>query len=196
MTAMRKRLVTIWILLAVLLSGGAPAQTGAASRDPQLRQIEPGRDAAALARLEFIRGKLPEQYRERNNFAWAVAKIDGLKKVEYFAHSGIQDLEGLSLQAAKPIEEISLKPRDGKAKFKTLCVNQNGAVEGYDCWDRNVDTEFKILEDMAARMKNASATGCVRLYTELYPCPSCWNVMKQFLAVYSNVELEVVYRTP
>jgi hypothetical protein len=193
-TAMKKGLVTIWILLAALLSGIAQAQTSPVSRDPQLRQIEPGKDGAALARIAFIREKLPEQYRERNNFAWAVAKIDGLSKVEYFAHSGIQDLDGLSSKAAKPIEEISIKPREGKAKFKTLCVNQNGAVEGYDCWDRNVDTEFKILEDMASRLKNTSATGSVRLFTELYPCPSCWNVMKQFLATYTNVQMQVLYR--
>ena len=173
--------------------GAAPAALEV-TRDPELRQIDPVKDAPALARLEFIRATLPEEYRARNNFAWAVAKVDGVKKVEYFAHSGIQDLDKLSSKAAKAIEEISPKPRDGKAKFKTLCVNQNGAVEGADCWQRNVDTEFKILEDLAGRIKDPAASGRVRLYTELYPCPSCWNVMKQFLAAYPNVQMQVLYR--
>jgi hypothetical protein len=187
------------MLLACGFMGVAPAQPGAApadlapSRDPELRQIDAVKDAPALARLEHIRATLPEEYRKRNNFAWAVAKIHGLKKVEYFAHSGIQDLDGLSAKAAKAIKEISVKPSK-KAKFKTLCVNQNGAVEGADCWQRDVDTEFKILEDIAARLKDTAVSGRIRLYTELYPCPSCWNVMKQFLALYPNVQMQVLYR--
>jgi hypothetical protein len=189
---MKKFWLMACVLLGLALSGGA--QTAAApDRDPELRQIDAVKDAPALARLEFIRATLPEEFRKRNNFAWAVAKIDGLKKVEYFAHSGIQDLDSLSSQAAKAIKEISVKP-EKKAKFKTLCVNQNGAVEGADCWQRDVDTEYKILEDLASRLKDPAAAGRVRLYTELYPCPSCWNVMKQFLAVYTNVQMQVLYR--
>jgi hypothetical protein len=182
--------------LAVLgQTGLGPAPTPLpATRDPALRQIDDRTDGALVKRIEFIRSTLPEEYRKRNNFAWAVAKIVGVKKTEYFAHSGIQDLDGLSSKAAKKIKTISLKPKAGQAKFKVLCVNQNGAVEGYDCWLRNVDTEFKILEDMAAQLKDPAAAGTVRLYTELYPCPSCWNVMKQFLAAYTNVQMEVLYR--
>lgn len=180
--------------LAPAAAAQEPAAAAAPDRDPELRQIDVRKDAAALARLETIRAKLPEEFRKRNNFAWAVAKIDGVDKAEYFAHSGIQDLDKLSSDAAREIRDISPKPEPGKAKFKTLCVNQVGAVEGADCWERNVDTEFKILEDMAARIKDPAASGRVRLYTELYPCPSCWNVMKQFLAVYTNVQMQVLYR--
>lgn len=165
------------------------------TRDPELRMIDDAKDAPALARLEYIRGTLPEEFRKRNNFAWAVAKIDGVGKVEYFAHSGIQDLDEFSAKTAKAIRDISPKPGK-KAQFKTLCVNQHGAVEGADCWERDVDTEFKILEDLAARIQDPAAAGRVRLYTELYPCPSCWNVMKQFLAAYPNVQLQVLYRKP
>ena len=101
---------------------------------------------------------------------------------------------GADAGAGNQIQAISLKPKEGQARFKTLCVNQSGAVEGYDCWPRNVDTEFKILEDLAGRLKDPAVAGNVRLYTELYPCPSCWNVMKQFLAAYPNVQMEVLYR--
>ena len=75
-------------------------------------------------------------------------------------------------------------------------MNQNDVPEGADCWQRDVDTEFKILEDVAARLPDPAAAGRTCLFTELYPCISCWNVMKQFLAAYPNVELEVLYRTP
>ena len=185
-------------LLALLLAWPAaakpkpvPAASGCA---PELRLLAPKKDAAALKRLEFIRARLPAEYRKRNNFAWAVAKIDGLDKVEYFAHSGIQDLEGLSAAARKKIAEISLKPDSARTRFKTLCVDQNNQVGTENGWQRNVDTEYKILEDMAARLPDTSAAGRVRLYTELAPCASCWGVMQQFLAVYTNVQMQVLYR--
>jgi len=198
---MKKNLLAIWILMASVGPGLAqPAPEGfpaapAATRDPELLQIDGVKDAALLTkRIEAVRKWLPMEFRKRNNFAWAVAKIDGLDKVEYFAHSGIQDFDGLSSDAQKRIAEISLKP--AKGRFKTLCVNQRGVVEGDDCWQRNVDTEYKILEDMASRLPDTSVSGRMRLYTELYPCPSCWNVMKQFLAVYTNIQMQVLYRKP
>ena len=187
-------------LVALLLASPAIAKqkpaAAASGREPELRLIEPDKDAAALKRLEFIRAKLPAEYRKRNNFAWAVAKIDGLDKVEFFAHSGIQDLEGLSTAARKSVADISLKPDSRRAKFKTLCVDQNDKVGTKNGWQRDVDTEYKIIEDLAARLPETSAAGRMRLFTELAPCASCWGVMKQFLATYTNVQLQVLYRTP
>ena len=87
----------------------------APTRDPALRQIDPARDAAKLERIEACRAKLPAENRSRNNFAWAEAEIAGLDKAEYFAHSGIQDLSGLSTEAAAAIAGISLKPAPGAA---------------------------------------------------------------------------------
>ena len=174
----------------------AKLQGAAQSRDPALRQIGTSpADAAVLGKIDACRAKLPEEYRKRNNFAWAWARIDGMEKAEFFAHSSIQDMSEFSSEAADAMVGISLKPPE-PAHFHTLCVNQAGVVDGNDCWARNVDTEFKILEDIAARLPDTSAAGHIQLFTELYPCPSCWNVMKQFLAAYSNVEMEVLYRTP
>lgn len=190
---MKKRFWTIWMLLALAMAGAAAAQE-APDREPELRQIDQVKDVAALKRIEVVRKKLPVQFQRRNNFAWAVARVDGLTQTEFFAHSGIQDFDDLSEDAKKRIAAISLKP--GKGRFKTLCVNQNGAVDGADCWQRDVDTEYKILEDMAARLPDTAVSGRVRLYTELYPCPSCWNVMKQFLATYTNVQMQVLYNRP
>jgi hypothetical protein len=38
--------------------------------------------------------------------------------------------------------------------------------------------------------------GRILLYTELEPCRSCWGVKKQFLAIYTNIEIEVLYNWP
>lgn len=187
-----------WIagaLLACSLAGFSRAQPlppVPPARTPEIRLIEPGRDAAALRRIETVRRKLPEKYQHRNNFAWAVAKIDGLAKTEYFAHSGIKKTGDLSSVAAGSVEGISLNRKKGR--FTVLCVNHADEIEGADCWPRHVDTEYKILEDLARLLPDPSAAGRIRLYTDLYPCASCRHVMAQFLAVYTNVQMQVLYR--
>lgn len=196
---MRKMFLIVWAMAALAWAGGAPAsgevsteQTLPSVRQPTLRKAHPEKDALVLERIEFQRAKLPEQYRRRNNFAWAVAKIKGLDKTEYFAHSGIQDLDDFSKETVRRLEGISLRP--AKGRYHVLCVNQSDVVDGPDCWFRDVDTEYKILEDMAARLPDRSAKGRVKLYTDLPPCASCWNVMKQFMAEYTNVNMSVLYR--
>lgn len=195
------RAVLLLLLLPVLLLAGAdvsaqegmPPQTDVAlERQPSIRLIDPDRDAATLRRIEVWRARLPAKYQRRNNFAWAIARIEGLEKSEYFAHSGIQRLNKISGEAAEKIAGISLRPKKGR--FAILCVNHNDEIEGDNCWPRHVDTEYKIIEDMARRLPDASAGGRVRLYTDLYPCASCRYVMRQFLAAYTNVQLQVLYR--
>ena len=193
-----KSIWIVWLAAALAWTAAAGAQDEVPEqmlptvRQPTLRKIHPEKDALALERIELCRAKLPAQYRKRNNFAWAVAKIEGLDKVEYYAHSGIQDLDDFSKKTAKELAGISLRPRKGR--YKALCVNQNDVVEGNDCWVRVVDTEYKILEEMAAHLPDTSVKGRVKLYTDLPPCASCWNVMKQFMTEYTNVNMSVLYR--
>ena len=184
-----------WWGMVVLLAGFAWAEqppSAMPERLPAIRLIEPARDDPALKRIEAMRQRLPEKNRRRNNFAWAVAKIDGLEKVEYYAHSGINGTGGMSAEAAAQIPGIS--PRCKKGRFEVLCVNHADEIEGDDCWPRYMDTECKILEDLAAHLPDPSASGRVRLYTDLYPCASCRHVMAQFLAIYTNVQMQVLYR--
>lgn len=187
------------VALCVVLAQGVLAQPAADAyeavpgiRQPSLRKIHWQRDATVIERIELQRAKLPAQYRQRFNFAWAAAKIDGLDKEEYFAHSGIQDLEAMSSLEAKRLAGISVRPEKGR--YYTLCVNQNDIIDGPNCWQRTVDTEFKILEDIVSRLPDSAAKGRVKLYTDLPPCASCWNVMKQFMAEYTNVYVQVLYK--
>ena len=195
---MKKWIWIVWTACALAWATAAsaqievPEQMAPTVRQPTLRKAHPEKDALALARVEFQRAKLPEQFRKRNNFAWAVAKIKDLDKVEYFAHSGIQDLDDFSKATAKQLDGISLRPEKGR--YHALCVNQNDVVDGPDCWVRIVDTEYKIIEEMAAHMPDKSVKGRVKLYTDLPPCASCWNVMKQFMTEYTNVQMSVLYR--
>ncbi|HRT05607.1 MAG TPA: deaminase domain-containing protein [Kiritimatiellia bacterium] len=167
-----------------------------AVRKPVIRHVDRAVDGADLKRIWFWRKKLPEQFYRRNNFGWAWAEIEGLEKKEYFAHSGIQSLEGFSSVVARRLEGMSFSPPKGQAKFQTLLVDWRGNLGGRDALPRWFDTEFKMLEDVASRLPDTSVSGKIRLYTNLEPCPSCRGVMDQFLAVYTNVEMEVIYEWP
>jgi hypothetical protein len=182
-------------VLGVVLAGAACAPKP--SREPPataltIRLIDETLDAAEIARIEELRRKLPGRHGRRNNFAWARARIDGLDKTEYFAHSGIQRLGKFSAEVRQELEGISLRPKQGR--FEVLCVNHNDEVDGPDCFFRNSDTERKIIEDMAKRLPDSSVAGHVLLYTDLYPCASCRHVMAQFLAIYTNIHMQVLFR--
>jgi hypothetical protein len=174
----------------------AGAPPAAAAREPEIRHLKPRKDAADLKRIKFYRAKLPLALRWRNNFAWARAEIEGLAQKEYFAHSRIQDLDDFSARQAKRLQGISLKTEKEKARFQTLFVDFRGNIGGPDALPRHFDTEYKILEDIAARLPDSAAAGTIRLYTNLEPCPSCRGVMRQFLVAYSNVTMEVLYEWP
>ena len=183
----------IWTAAAGAQDKLPPEQIVPTVRQPTLRKLHPEKDALVRERIELYRAKLPEQYRRRNNFAWACAKIKGMDKVEFYAHSGIQSLDDFSGKIAAELADISLKPQKGR--YKALCVDQNDVVDGNDCWVRTVDTEYKIIEDMATRLPDVSVKGRIKLYTDLPPCASCWNAMKQFMAEYTNVHMSVLYRS-
>ena len=174
----------------------AGAEATVSSRAPVIRHLDRKKDGADLKRIWHWRKKLPEQFYRRNNFGWAWAEIDGLEKKEYFAHSGIQGLSGFSRQVAKRLKDMSFSPEKGKGRFETLFVDYLGNVNGPNALPRWFDTEYKMLEDIAARLPDPSVRGTIRLYTNLEPCPSCRGVMKQFLAIYTNVEMVVFYEWP
>ena len=165
-------------------------------REPQIRHLDREKDRADLDRIWHFRKKLPEPFYRRNNFGWARADIPGLRKKEYFAHSGIQSLEGFSSDVAKRLKGMSFSPAKGEGRFQTLLVDYKGNIDGPDALPRWFDTEYKMLEDIASRLPNPSVTGSIRLYTNLEPCPSCRGVMQQFLAAYTNIDMLVIYEWP
>lgn len=186
-------------LAAVVASGAwsGVAETAApAEREPALRKIDWKQDAEARERIYYYRNRLPRELRRQNNFAWARADIPGLRKKEYYAHSRIQSLDSLSSRAAKKISGISPKPDPKTARFETLMVDYQGNIGGPNAIPRWFDTEYKIMEDIASRLPDPSVEGRILLFTELEPCRSCWGVMKQFLAIYTNIEIEVLYNWP
>ncbi len=178
--------------------GGAAgkAAPAAVEREPRLRKIDWKKDTSARKRINYFRNRLPADLRRQNNFAWAQADIPGLRKKEYYAHSRIQSLDTLSSRVAKRISGISPAPDRATARFETLFVDFEGNIGGPNAIPRWFDTEYKIMEDIASRLPDPAVEGRILLFTELEPCLSCWRVMKQFLAVYPHIEIEVLYNWP
>ena len=60
---------------------------------------------------------------------------------------------------------------------------------------REVDTEYKILENFAQQHKsNPQVQGSINLFTERPPCRSCTNVIEnQFTSLYPNVEVRLYH---
>lgn len=59
---------------------------------------------------------------------------------------------------------------------------------------RDLDSEYKILEEVAARhTDNPNVTGTVNLFTERPPCPSCTGVIDQFQRKFPNITLDVTH---
>ncbi|WP_328291040.1 deaminase domain-containing protein, partial [Burkholderia pseudomallei] len=58
---------------------------------------------------------------------------------------------------------------------------------------RNVDSEAKILNNVAAQLgDNTSVSGVINLFTERPPCTSCSNVIQQFQNKYPNIKINVM----
>ncbi|MED1409797.1 deaminase domain-containing protein [Bacillus paramycoides] len=139
------------------------------------------------------------------NFGVAMFEIDKLGGEVLFAHSKID----VSLNEEIPQHEPNsfqnyynnfvplLKTRD----FKTLMINSKGKEETEEngAWDREIDTESKLLEYINKKITEANlpktTRGTIHLFTELPPCKSCEGVIKEFIEKYSNcIEIELYVR--
>ena len=178
-------------------SGNAkPTEGGGSTKGvskADVRLIDKINDSKILSRIDEIRNKLPSKLKKKFNFAYAQADIDVLDKNEFFSHSKIQSLDDISDEVAARLDGISLKPEN--QQFETLNINKDNVVDGINSWNRNVDTEFKIIEDINGKLgNNVNAKGNITLYTDLYPCPSCQYVVEQFMEKYPNIKVDIIYK--
>lgn len=160
----------------------------------QERILDEDKDKELIERVQQLKSLLPTKIKKTYNFAHANANIEGLSKNEYFSHSKIQSLKDISNKMYENIKDISVKP--DIQEFATLSVDRNDVVGTETAWNRNSDTESKIMEEINIRLeKNINAKGTINLFTEMYPCASCKYVIDQFREKYKNIEVNVIYKT-
>ena len=161
----------------------------------EIRRLNPEKEPKTAQRIEMWRGRLDETLQGRFNFAWCFARVEGLKRVEYIAHSGLGGPEDLTEESWEKVRAVVAPDVPVEERhYETLCVNRRNQIDGEDCWDRDQDTEFKILEAITARLADRTAEGVVVLYTDLPPCASCRKVIDAFLDRYPNIRMEVLYK--
>ncbi len=159
----------------------------------KVRKLDATLDSNLIERINSLKSRLPERMAIAANFAHATAEIVGLNKKEYFAHSKAQKLKDISYVKDKELNNISLKPEE--PNFLTVNVDRNNDINTETAWNRNTDTEFKILEEIHNRLKgNKNAMGTIQLYTDLSPCASCSYVIEQFKDTYPKININVIYR--
>ena len=151
------------------------------------RRVDEVLDGGFLKNANAIKDKLPTWAKNKGNFGYSEVDIDGLDNTQFFAHSSIQTV----IPSVKD-SGISIKPES--SPFKTVEVNGSNVINGEGACPRDVDTEYKILSDIQSKLgDNPSASGKIKLYTELEPCPSCQGVIEQFKEMYPNIDIEVIY---
>lgn len=137
--------------------------------------------AAAAARNADIVASMvrAKQYRQQfnigkhKNVAFADVHLDGIDDYTLKAASGGNSPKGTVGLPDNPV-------------FKTFETPPGHA--------RDLDTEYKILEDIAAKVtNNPNIRGTVNLFTMIKPCPSCKYVIKQFEEKFPNIKLGVDY---
>lgn len=121
---------------------------------------------------------------EKDRFELLKEDVEMMQEKEKFS-------EFLVLGQLKFIKPI---PREYEKVFKTLMVNSKNEINGKLAYDRFADPTFVNLNEIALKIgDNYGASGNIKIHVELYPCPSCQYVIKQFQERYKNIKLEVVY---
>jgi hypothetical protein len=174
------------------LAAEAPSTTGTSrpainhlsnSSAPDVRQ-------ALASQAADLRSSLPAELRGRGNVAHARIDVDSLPDTKSMkAYSGFQNGE----QGFAPLPT-------GETMLKAMNVSpamRGGVVDGPNAFPRNVDGEFKILENVAQALgNNPAAKGRIDLFTELDACTSCGGAVVQFRQLYPNIQLNVFTGRP
>lgn len=127
-------------------------------------------------RIDDLRSRMPNsKLKNQGNMAVADVKIVGLPE-EFIAHSKIHGPN------SKGAEAGNFSPTPENKIFDSYVV---------DKFPRHNDTEAKILEDIASRIKNPNISGSIDLYTELPTCQSCTNIIFEFRRKYPNIKINI-----
>jgi hypothetical protein len=135
---------------------------------------------AFVSKAGDVRAELPADLQSKGNLALANIDVAGLPS---------------NMKAFSRFDngEFGFAPLlSGDTILKPIAVNKYGVVDGTGAFVRNVDGEFKILENIAQSLgNNSSAVGRIDLFTELKACTSCGGAIQQFRATYPNIQLNV-----
>ncbi len=142
------------------------------------------------------------------NVGIGIYNIEGIGQDVVFAHSRIHkgiissDIES-SFLLKNNWYKFAFIPEDNENRFSAKYVDKkNHMIEVYEpgYWLRNVDTEYKIIEyiyklimNNIDESKKDTLEGEVHIYTELFCCPSCKEVVENFSNEFPNIEVNIYH---
>lgn len=159
------------------------------------RKIDDILDSSIISKVKDMRGAFTGDFK-RGNFGFSEVNIKGLDQSDFYSHSRISNYDQIqNTEFASKVKSISREYSYEESYFKPLKVDSDGIIDSDKAWLRNVDTEHKMLEDIARKLQgNRNASGTIKLFTELPPCPSCQKVVREFCEMFKNINVEVVHK--
>lgn len=153
------------------------------------RLIDPIIDSKIINRVKELRASLTSAFKKSGNFGYADVNVSGLSRNEFYAHSSIDRLTG---ELTKRVPNMSIKPDN--PVFDAIKVNSDNVIDEADGYLRDVDSEYKILNDIASKLgSRTDVSGTIKLFTDRPPCPSCSRVINMFIKKYNNITIEVLH---
>lgn len=138
---------------------------------------------------------------KKANFGCAILQYRGTD-AKFIAFSSFDDWDDYQLidpivQTIMSGWEICTKKEANQQRFKTLLIDDLGNIGTENAFDRNQDTESKILEAVATYLDrigyNRDSTGTLYLYTDRKPCDSCENVIGEFSLQYPSLTITILH---
>lgn len=125
------------------------------------------------------------------NYAYLIYNLGG-ESGEIIAHSWVNKREHAGI-----LQDYFI-PMKKEPHFRHLkvgsCRNVNYSQGTMAVWERDVDTEAKLLEEMYERYHtNPYVIGKIQLYTHYEPCLSCDYEIIQFMQYFENIEMEIYF---
>ncbi|MBM6617275.1 deaminase domain-containing protein [Bacillus suaedaesalsae] len=138
------------------------------------------------------------------NFGCAIMDFNGEKQL-FIAHSKVQkekDWELVNAMFSEPYLKGAIRcyrAEELNQRYTTEWLDDNLDKDTLTAYDRNRDTESKILEEVASYLDNQGYNESkdeisLYLYTVKEPCPSCSKVINTFKSDFREINLEVYYQ--
>ncbi|WP_171720920.1 deaminase domain-containing protein [Paenibacillus phytohabitans] len=146
----------------------------------------------------------------KGNFGAAIMKIDGREEFNNMILMSHSKIQGLDSSGLNKLNKYNFKfcPINEKPYYSTQFVNKARQIysgqtttikeqkeaQEFGYTNRNVDSESKIIEYLHKLFRgDFNISGEIDIYTDLFPCPSCSDVINNFATNYSNIRLTVYY---
>lgn len=146
-----------------------------------------------LERLKRLLKNMDRYFVKENDIVYRINQSMAIQDSVNIAKAIYNGREFKAISGKNDIEGYCKAPNPEECVFKSYKVNKLGQL-GFG-YNRVNDSEKKIIEKIHREIenKNLNEKGKLILITKWQPCASCYLVLKQFLQLHKNIDVEVKY---